>query len=79
MAALNMRCQENLTKASECIAGMPARWMAAIKGEGELDLTSARILSDHQYMWTPGGFGSRMAAFFWQQGTAWPCGLGIPR
>ena len=54
----------NLTKASECIAGMPARWMAAIQGEGELDLTSVRILSDHQFMWTPGGFGSRMAAFF---------------
>ncbi len=54
----------NLTKASECIAGMPARWMDSIKGVGEVDLTSARILSDHQFMWTPGGFGSRMAAFF---------------
>ncbi len=54
----------NLTKASECIAGMPARWQAAMAGEGELDLTSVKVLSDHQYMWTPGGFGSRMAAFF---------------
>ena len=54
----------NLTKASECIAGMPARWLAAMQGEGELDLTSVSVLSDHQYMWTPGGIASRMAAFF---------------
>ena len=54
----------NLTKASECIAGMPARWLDSIAGKGELDLTSVNILSDHQYMWSPGGFGSRMAAFF---------------
>ncbi len=54
----------NLTKASECIAGMPARWLAAMQGEGELDLTGVTVLSDHQYMWTPGGIASRMAAFF---------------
>ncbi|MCL6269912.1 FAD-dependent oxidoreductase [Sansalvadorimonas sp. 2012CJ34-2] len=54
----------NLTKASECIAGMPARWLSSMQGEGELDLTSVKVLSDHQFMWTPGGFGSRMAAFF---------------
>ncbi|CAM3787230.1 FAD-dependent oxidoreductase [Parendozoicomonas haliclonae] len=54
----------NLTKASECIAGMPARWQAAMRGDGELDLTNVRVLSDHQYMWTPGGFGSRLATFF---------------
>ena len=54
----------NLTKASECIAGMPARWLDSMAGKGELDLTSVRVLSDHQFMWTPGGFGSRMAAFF---------------
>lgn len=54
----------NLTKASECIAGMPARWQAAMRGEGELDLSGVKVLSDHQYMWTPGGFGSRIATFF---------------
>ncbi|GAA4648477.1 glycerol-3-phosphate dehydrogenase/oxidase [Kistimonas scapharcae] len=54
----------NLTEASECIAGMPARWRACLDGEGEIDLTRVRILSDHQYMWTPGGLGSRMATFF---------------
>ena len=43
---------------------MPARWRACLDGEGEIDLSRVRILSDHQYMWTPGGLGSRMATFF---------------
>lgn len=54
----------NLTQASECIAGMPARWRACLSGEGDVDLTGARVLSDHQYIWTPSGLGSRVATFF---------------
>lgn len=54
----------NLTDASECIAGMPARWRTCLDGEGEIDLRQVRILSDYQYMWTSGGWGSRMTAFF---------------
>ena len=54
----------HLTEASECIAGMPARWRACLDGEGDIDLSRVRILSDHQYMWTPGGLGSLMALFF---------------
>ena len=54
----------HLTEASECIAGMPARWRACLNGEGEIDLRRVRTLSDHQYMWTSGGWGSRMTAFF---------------
>ena len=54
----------NLTKASQCIAGMPDRWRKALAGEGELDLTGATILSSHQYLWSPGGLGSRLTSFF---------------
>lgn len=54
----------HLTEASECIAGMPARWRACLDGEGDIDLSRVRILSDHQYLWTPGGLGSLMALFF---------------
>ncbi len=53
----------NLTKASECIAGMPDRWRTCLNGEGEVDLTSARVLSEHHYMWAPGGL-SRLTSFF---------------
>ncbi|WP_461535900.1 FAD-dependent oxidoreductase [Spongorhabdus nitratireducens] len=53
----------NLTKASECIAGMPGRWRNCLNGEGEVDLRAARVLSEHHYMWAPGGL-SRLTSFF---------------
>ncbi len=54
----------NLTKASQCIAGMPDRWRKALAGEGELDLSTARILCEYHYLWSPGGLGSRLTSFF---------------
>ncbi|WP_263082036.1 FAD-dependent oxidoreductase [Endozoicomonas sp. Mp262] len=54
----------NLTKASQCIAGMPDRWRKALAGEGELDLSDSKILSQHHYLWSPGGLGSRLTSFF---------------
>src|SRR5690606_38644635 len=41
-----------LTSAANAIADMPARWRACLAGEGEIDLCSARILSEHHYMWS---------------------------
>ena len=54
----------NLTRASECIAGMPDRWRKALAGEADVDLSSARILSEHHYLWSPGDLGSRLTSFF---------------
>ena len=54
----------NLTKAAECIAGMPGRWRDALAGEGEVDLREARVLSEYHYLWSPGDIGSRMTSFF---------------
>lgn len=54
----------NLTKAAECIAGMPRRWRDALAGEGEVDLREARVLSEYHYLWSPGDIGSRMTSFF---------------
>ncbi|RRJ82341.1 NAD(P)/FAD-dependent oxidoreductase [Aestuariirhabdus litorea] len=54
----------NLTHASECIAGMPKRWQACLQGEGEIDLSCARILSPHHYMWSSAGLGSKLTTFF---------------
>ena len=53
-----------LTKASQCIATMPERWRKALAGEGELDLSATKVLSNHHYLWSPGGLGSRLTSFF---------------
>ncbi|WP_020410341.1 FAD-dependent oxidoreductase [Hahella ganghwensis] len=53
-----------LTNASNAIADMPARWRACLKGEGDVDLTSARILSEHHYMWSRDRLMSKLTSFF---------------
>ena len=54
----------NLTKAAECIAGMPQRWRDALAGTGDVDLSDARVLSEYHYLWSPGDIASRMTSFF---------------
>lgn len=53
-----------LTGSSESIAEMPGLWRAALAGEGEVDLRGARLLSNHQFMWSTESLTSRMAGFF---------------
>lgn len=48
------------SKASRAISEMPAIWNACLQGDGVLDLSSASVLSDHQYLWTSGGIGARI-------------------
>lgn len=45
------------------IAEMPDIWNACLRGEGEIDLRDARILSPHQHLWTTPGLLSRIAGF----------------
>ena len=54
----------NLTKAAECIAGMPDRWRKALAGDGDVDLSDAHVLSEYHYLWSPGDLGSRLTSFF---------------
>lgn len=53
-----------LTQASSSIADMPSRWRACIDGQGELDLSAAKILSEAHYMWSKASLGSKMTTFF---------------
>lgn len=53
-----------LTDASEALAAMPARWLAAMHGDGPVDLRGARILSDHQVMWSLPNVVSQVVGFF---------------
>lgn len=52
-----------LTGASEAIAEMPDHWRACLRGEGDVDLRNARLLSEHFYMWSTAGIGSRLGGF----------------
>jgi glycerol-3-phosphate dehydrogenase len=53
-----------LTGASEAIADMPRRWREALKGDGELDLSGVRLLSDAHYLWSPGTLAGNLTSFF---------------
>ncbi|MDH0305202.1 MULTISPECIES: FAD-dependent oxidoreductase [unclassified Pseudomonas] len=53
-----------LTGASEAIADMPRRWREALAGNGELDLTDTRLLSDAHYLWSPGTLAGNLTSFF---------------
>ncbi len=53
-----------LTDASEALSAMPARWLAALRGEGPVDLRRARLLSDHQILWSLPNVVSQAVGFF---------------
>lgn len=56
--------QGALTGSSEAIADMPARWQAALQGQGELDLQGVRTLSNAHYLWSPGSIAGNLTSFF---------------
>ena len=43
---------------------MPQRWKDCLEGHGEVDLSQARILSEHQYLWSNNSIASRLTGFF---------------
>ena len=53
-----------LTASSESIFAMPKIWRDCLEGNGEVDLSSAKILSEHQYMWSTPSLLSRLSGFF---------------
>jgi glycerol-3-phosphate dehydrogenase len=53
-----------LTGSSEAIAEMPAHWRRCLRGEGDVDLRGARVLSDHFYLWSTDNLTSRLTSFF---------------
>lgn len=50
------------SKASAAIAPMPDLWRACLDGTGEVDLTEARVRSQHCILFTTGSVGSRLMA-----------------
>lgn len=53
-----------LTHSSQAIAGMPELWRKCIAGQGEVDLSRIKVLSENQYLWANKNIGSQLAGFF---------------
>ena len=53
-----------LTASSESIFAMPQIWRDCLNGKGEVDLSSVKVLSEHQYMWSTPSLLSRLSGFF---------------
>jgi glycerol-3-phosphate dehydrogenase len=53
-----------LSKASQVISTMPARWKACLAGQGEIDLSSVKKLTEHQLLWSQDRLSSKMVSFF---------------
>src|SRR3546814_20061227 len=43
---------------------LPRRWREALEGDGELDLSGVRLLSDAHYLWSPGTLAGNLTSFF---------------
>lgn len=52
-----------LTGASEAIADMPNHWRACLCGEGDVDLRTTRILSDHFFLWSSNSITAKLSSF----------------
>lgn len=53
-----------LSKASQVISSMPARWKACLDGVGEINLSKVKKLADHQLLWSKDRLSSKMVSFF---------------
>ncbi len=53
-----------LTHSAQSIGAMPQRWQACLDGQGELDLTQAKLLSKHQYLWSNQSLAAKLTGFF---------------
>lgn len=53
-----------LSKATQAIGDMPARWQTCLNGQGDIDLTGATVHTDHQLMWSKDQLSSKMLSFF---------------
>jgi glycine/D-amino acid oxidase-like deaminating enzyme len=52
-----------LSPASSAIAQMPERWRSCLQGEGDVDLRGCKVLAPHYFMWSGGGYRSRLKSF----------------
>jgi glycerol-3-phosphate dehydrogenase len=56
--------QGMMTSAAQSIAEMPALWRQCLAGKGEIDLSNVQVLSERQYLWSPGTLAGKLSGFF---------------
>lgn len=56
--------QGNANAHGESLSAMPKIWDQAFSGAGKLNLSGTKILSDDQFMWSPGGLAANVTSFF---------------
>lgn len=52
------------SKATQAIGAMPARWKDCLASNGEIDLSQANVLAEHQLLWSKEKLSSKMVSFF---------------
>lgn len=52
-----------LSGVANVISAMPSRWRSCLAGEGELDLSACRVLSEHYYLWSDSDLRSKLKTF----------------
>lgn len=52
-----------LTSEARAMAGMPGVWRDCLNGQGEINLSAVPVLSQHQYLWSPHKFTSKLTGF----------------
>jgi glycine/D-amino acid oxidase-like deaminating enzyme len=53
-----------LNKSSETIGDMPPLWEICLQGNGPVDLSKTKVLSDAFYLWSTQSLGSKLTSFF---------------
>ncbi len=53
-----------LSKSAHAIESMPKRWKNCLQGTGEIDLSSVKVLSNDQLLWSTGKLTSEITSFF---------------
>ncbi|HEX4869485.1 MAG TPA: FAD-dependent oxidoreductase [Moraxellaceae bacterium] len=48
----------------EALEDMPALWRACLSGNGDVDLSTVKVLSEHQYIWSEASLAARATTFF---------------
>ena len=52
-----------LTVSAEAMQQMPTLWRRCLQGGGEIDLSAVTVLSEYQYLWSPGSIAANLAVF----------------
>ncbi len=52
------------SKATQAIGAMPARWKSCLNGDGDIDLSQAKVFAENQLMWSKDQLSSKMVSFF---------------